>query len=157
MIKPYQNEARFRYSLWLSAGKPIQSPVPGVEHDLFTLKKSSKNQYHFAIRRAQKRLNLIENDKIISKMGSQDLFEEIKKSCKDKKSDITSVIDDVHGAENISNYFKEIYERLYNEQDVMDNDVINSLHKNVTDHPIDSMEALNLFTADLVKSAVKKL
>ena len=27
----------------------------------------------------------------------------------------------------------------------------------MTDHPIDSMEALNLFTADLVKSAVKKL
>ena len=157
MVKPYQNEARFWYSLWLSAGKPIQSSVPGVEHDLFTLKKSSKNQYHFAIRRAQKRLNIIENDKIISKMGSQDLFEEIKKSCKDKKSDLTSVIDDVHGAENISNYFKEIYEKLYNEQDVMDNNVINSLQNDVNDNPNDSMKDLNLFTADLVKSAVKKL
>jgi hypothetical protein len=39
----------------------------------------------------------------------------------------------------------------------MDNNVINSLQNNVNDNPSDSMKDLNLFTADLVKSAVKKL
>ena len=44
-----------------------------------------------------------ENSKLVSKLGTPDLFEEIKKLCKDKKSELTSVVDDVHGAKNISN------------------------------------------------------
>ena len=54
-------------------------------------------------------------------MGSHSpgMFEEIKKSCKSKNSDATSVVDDVHGAGNISNHFKNIYEHLYNEISVM--------------------------------------
>ena len=46
-------------------------------------------------------------------MESPEIFDEIKKSCKEKNSDITSVIDDVHGARNISNHFKTVYEDLY--------------------------------------------
>ena len=61
-------------------------------------------------------LNKIQNDKLFSKMESPEIFDEIKKSCKSKNSDLTSVIDDVHGAQNISNHFKDIYEKLYNEQ-----------------------------------------
>ena len=30
-VKPFQGEARFWLSLWLSAGKPIHSAVPGVD------------------------------------------------------------------------------------------------------------------------------
>ena len=41
-------------------------------------------------------------------MGTADIFEDIKKTFKDKNADITSVIDDVHGARNISNHFKNI-------------------------------------------------
>ena len=49
-----------------------------------------------------------ENDKLLSKMDSPEIFEEIKKTCKEKISDLTSVIDDVHGARNISSHFKTI-------------------------------------------------
>ena len=42
MVKPFHKEAIFWHNLWLSAGKPIHSPVPGVEHELFTLKKEPK-------------------------------------------------------------------------------------------------------------------
>ena len=49
-VKPFQTEARFWYNLWLSAGKPLHSSVPGVEHDLFIFMKSSRNNYHYAIR-----------------------------------------------------------------------------------------------------------
>ena len=75
--------------------------------------KHSKNQYHFAVRRAQNNLKLIQNDKLISKMNSPEIFDEIKQSCKLKNSDLPSVIDDVHGSQNISNHFKNIYESLY--------------------------------------------
>ena len=46
MVKPYQGEARFWNSIWTSAGKPLHSSTPGVEHDLFINMKSSRNQYH---------------------------------------------------------------------------------------------------------------
>ena len=83
-VRPFQNEARFWHSLWVSAGKPIVSSVPGIEHDLFIFMKHSRNQYHFAVRRTQNSLKIIENDKLISKLGSADIFEEIKKSCRTK-------------------------------------------------------------------------
>ena len=85
------------------------------------------------------------------------MFEEIKKSCKDKNSDLTSVVDDVHGAKNISNHFKVIYEELYNEQEDMDRQVIDDIHKNVADNPNEAVETINLFNTDLVKAAIKKL
>ena len=96
-VKPFQNEAKFWNSLWISAGKPKHSEVPGVEHTLFTYMKFSKNQYHYAVRRTQNSLNLIENDKLVSNMNSPHLFEEIKKACKETNSNVTSVIDDIQG------------------------------------------------------------
>ena len=78
-VKPFQNEARFWYSLLESAGKPVHTSVPGTEHTFFTNMKASKNHYHFAVRRTQNNLKNIENDKVVSKMGSPAMFEEIKK------------------------------------------------------------------------------
>ena len=45
-----------------------------------------------------------ENEKLVSKLGSTDLFDEIKKLCKDRKSEVPALIDGVHGAQNISNH-----------------------------------------------------
>ena len=81
-IKPYQNAARFWHSLWESAGMPRQSTVPWIDHDLFNNMKISKNQYHCTVRRTQASLNKIENDKVVLKIDSQEMFEEIKKACK---------------------------------------------------------------------------
>ena len=157
LVKPYQGEAKFWYSIWLSAGKPIQSSVPGVEHDLFTFMKLSKNQYHYAVRRAQNSLIQTENEKLVAKMGSPEIFEEIKKSCKDNNSDLTSVVDDVHGAQNISNHFKNIYENLYNEQEDVDQEVVDLIHSKVAENNAEAMATIKLFDTDLVKAAVKKL
>ena len=77
LVKPYQGEARFWFSHWLSAGKRIHSSLPGVEHDLYPYMKSSRNQYHYAARRAQNSLKKIENDILLSKMNSPEIFEEI--------------------------------------------------------------------------------
>ena len=109
------------------AGKPKTFEVPGVENTLFTNIKFSKNLYHYAVRRTQNSLNLIENDKLISNMNSPNLFEEIKKACKETNSNVTSVIDDIHGAKNITEHFKTIYENLYNEQEDIDEDFIDEI------------------------------
>ena len=156
-VKPFQNEARFWYSLWSSAGKPRHSSVPGVEDNLFTNMKYSRNQYHFAVRRTQNSLNKIQNDKLVSRMDSPDLFKEIKKVCKEKNSDVTSVVDDIHGAENITEHFRNIYVQLYNEQGETDDKVFGDIFDNVAKNPSDANDTISLFTADLVKTAVKKL
>ena len=39
IVKPYQGESRFWHSLWISAGMPVHSTIPGVEHELFRLMK----------------------------------------------------------------------------------------------------------------------
>ena len=156
-VKPYQNEARFWFSLWASAGKPLHSEVPGIEHNLYSNMKFSRNQYHYAVRRTQNSLNLIENDKLVSKVNSPELFEEIKKACKEKSSNVSSVIDDIHGAKNITEHFKNIYENLYNEQEGIDMTFVEEINDNLASNTTDAKATISLFTADLVKTAVKKL
>ena len=156
-VKPFHNEARFWHSLWSSAGKPIHSATPGVEHDLFKLMKNSRNQFHFAVRRTQNRLSKIQNDKIVSKLGTPELFEELQKSCKEKNSNVSSVIDDVHGARNISDHFKDIYEQLYNEQGGASDVFVEDINSKVANDAIEARDTIKLFTGDLVKSAAKKL
>ena len=156
-VKPFQTEARFWYNLWLSAGKPLHSSVPGVEHDLFIFMKSSRNNYHYAIRRTQNNLKSIENDKVVSKMGTPGMFEEIRNVCRNKKSEVTTVVDDVHGAKNISNHFKYIYEQLYNEQGDISQDLILEIDSRVEHEEQKAKASIELVTADLVKLAVKKL
>ena len=90
-------------------------------------------------------------------MGSPSMFEEIKKTCRNKNSDTTSVVDDVHGAKNISNHFKNIYEQLYNEQSDISDDLINKIKDMVENEAVEARDTVALVTADLVKTAVKKL
>ena len=157
LVKPYQDEAKFWFSVWLSAGKPLHSHIPGVEHDLYKLMKFSRNNYHYAVRRAQHSLKNTENSKLIAKIGSSNLFNELKMLCKNTKSDVTTVIDDVHGAQNISNHFQSIYENLYNEQDDIEKKVIDDILMKLELDGQKTLETVNLFTEDLVKTAVKML
>ena len=46
-VKPYAEESRFWSSLWISAGKLMSG-------ELFTLMKSKKNQYKYAVRRIKR-------------------------------------------------------------------------------------------------------
>ena len=58
-VKPFQIEAAFWRNLWISANKPMYSNTPGVEHDLYINMKKSRNNFHFAVRIAQKNINNI--------------------------------------------------------------------------------------------------
>ena len=135
----------------------LVTSVPGVEHDLFTFIKSSRNNYHYAVRRTQANLKNIENNKVISKMGSPGMFEEIRNVCRDKNTEVTTVVDDVHGAENISNHFKDIYEHLYNEQGDVSQEIITEIIDKVENEEVEAKACIDLITAGLIKLAVKKL
>ena len=147
-VKLFQDEAKFWNSIWNSAGRPRQGNTPGIEHPLNTNMKYSRNQYHFAVGRTQHSLQSIENYKLICGINFPNLFEKIKKSCRETNSNITSVVDDVHDAVQITNHFKLIYEALYNEQEGLRNTFSNLLEAGKT---------TSLFTGELVKSAVSKL
>ena len=128
-----------------------------MEHSLFSSMKYSRTQYHFAVRRTQNSLKLIEKDKLVSKMNSPKLFEEIKKVCKEKTSNVSSVIDDIHGSKNITEHLRNIYENLYNEQEDVDRNFIEEINDKVAGNTAAAKNTISLFTADLVKTAVKKL
>ena len=119
--------------------------------------KLSRNNYHFAVRRAQNAINYTESAKLVSKIGTCDLFNGIEKICKDKKTDITPTVDGVNGTQNISNHFKDIYEKLYNEQDDISQDIIDDVYGGIVSDKESAILNANLFTSDLVKIAVKKL
>ena len=63
----------------------------------------------------------------------------------------------VHGASNISNHFKTIYEELYNEQGEIGNEIITKIKDKVANEVLEAKATVALVTADLVKLAVKNL
>ena len=105
-VKPFQEEARFWFCVWSSAGKPIESLIPGVNHDLYTIMRHTRNMYNYAVRRVQKNLKSIENDKLLKKMGKPEFFDELKNLSKEKQKTVSSNIDNVYVDENIGNHFK---------------------------------------------------
>ena len=62
-VKPYQEEAKFWFNLWSSAGKQCESSTPEVDHGLYSAMRYSRNQYIYAVRRAQKNVSFVENKK----------------------------------------------------------------------------------------------
>ena len=90
-------------------------------------------------------------------MESPEIFDEIKKSSKSRNSDLTSVVDDIHWAQNITNHFKDIYENLYNEQDSISEDLIAEVNDSISNNIDQSKDIIKLFNGDLVKAAIKKL
>jgi hypothetical protein len=66
-------------------------------------------------------------------------------------------VDDVHGAQNISNHFKNSYGELYNEQDNIDEELVDEVKSDIANNIDQSKDYIQLLDADLVKAAIKKL
>ena len=62
-VKPYQDEAKFWHSVWTSYGRPENNPI----HDIM---KTSKNQFHYAVRRVKKYEDIIKK-KILASVSKQ--------------------------------------------------------------------------------------
>ena len=108
-VKPYYEESKFWHSIWESSGKPAVG-------DLLNIMKQSKHQYKYALRRVQRGINNIQNDKFVCDLlkGGVNIFDEIKKH-RGTVNKCSSNIDGEVGAANIANHFAGIYEKLYNQ------------------------------------------
>ena len=49
-VRPYREEAAFWFNLWSSAGKPRESTTPGIDHELFSAMRHSRNQFNYAVK-----------------------------------------------------------------------------------------------------------
>ena len=68
------------------------------------------------------------------------------------------MIDDHHGSVQISEHFKQLYEKLYNEQNTDNLEQIESeIEKKINENKDSSIASMNLFTPELVKRAVDRL
>ena len=72
-VEPFQEDARFWHSLWLSAGKPNRG-------DFYTAMRRSRNQYHYAVRRTRRSRDLQRAKKLFeaSLEGDMQLIKEMK-------------------------------------------------------------------------------
>ena len=71
----FQNEVKFYHALWLSSGRPINS-------DLHWAMKHSRNQFHYAVRRAKKNEAAISNNKFIQSCLNGDIDDLLKEAKK---------------------------------------------------------------------------
>ena len=111
-VVPFQDDARFWYSMWSSAGRPTQ----GVLHRVMA---STRNKYHYAIRRARKKADLFRAQKFFeaSETGSMDLLHEMKNirnRGKKTSPDLPDCVEGANGEEEVVGKFREVYSNLYN-------------------------------------------
>ena len=110
-VKPYADDSKFWYQLWLSAGKPLQG-------ELFINMKISRRQFKYAVRRLKRCEDKLKNEKFLNSLLEKDgnFFKELKKF-RGKSCNISSCVDGQVGASNIANKFASNYRDLYNKVD----------------------------------------
>ena len=149
-VKPFSDENKFWYSVWVSSGQPQQG-------SLFNVMRSSKLQYKYAVRRLKRANQKIQNDKFIKGVlnGGTNIFSEIKKF-RGKSMNCSSRIDGEVGSKNIANRFADIYSQLYNthehgpDLDQLSRDILAGVDESSIAHA-------DLITTDLVKQALASM
>ena len=149
-VRPYQEEAKFWHSVWISYGKPENNSV----HHIM---KTSKNQFHYAVRRAKKNEANIRKEKFLQQCLNNDtntLFKDLKD--KRKISQRPNNIDGVTGGENIANKLKNTYEELYNSHKDKDETkvILNQINSSVINEDISEV---NKITPSLIKAMISRM
>ena len=74
-VRPYRENAKFWFSVWISAGKPLNC-------ELQNIMQRTKNIYHYQVKKCKKAEDQIKKDKLLSAVldpdSEIDLFKEIK-------------------------------------------------------------------------------
>ena len=125
-IKEYQKEAQFCHALWISAKRPNNN-------NLHWAMKQSRNQFHYAFRRAKRNEESLRNNKFIQCCldGKIDnLIKEIKKK-RGKSNSNSSIIDGKVGDDAIADHLSNVYEELFNSINSDDemNDLLNDIKR----------------------------
>jgi hypothetical protein len=148
-VEPFQRNAQFWYSIWLLAGKPINT-------ELHRIMKKTKNTFHYQIRRCRRVEDFIKNQKIVENSfeSDADLLEEIKKQRSDCKDDDVTI--DGASGKDIPNEFAKVYKELFNrEQDEIEvNSILNKLNLDITAESLQIVDKINTVT---IKEALDKI
>ena len=148
-VEPYQEKARFWYSIWLSAGKPLNT----VLHNIM---KKNRNQFHYQIRKCKRVENFLINQKLIENCldDNNDLFKEIKRQRGPDTSENVTI--DGASGDNIPNKFAEVYEELYNREN--DEESVSAMLDSINIKlGEDSFEEIDKINSNLIKEAVKNI
>ena len=147
-VKPFREKAMFWSSIWKSAGKPLNN-------ELHKLMKTTRNKYHYQVRKVKKSEDEIRKYKLLDAClnGSSDLFKEIKRMRKHAPQ-IASSIDGKDG--NASDTFKDIYSKLYNSVD--DKIECELLMTEINDQITHAqLHEVNMVTPNIIKDSAKNL
>ena len=79
-MAPLRDNSLFWHSVWISAGRP--------NGDLHTFMAQSRNQYHYAVRRAKRQADLMRAGELqeAGKLGDYHFLNEVKKTLAKKSS-----------------------------------------------------------------------
>ena len=148
-VEPYQDNAHFWHSIWLSCGRPINSEV----HKIM---KRTRNLYHYQIRRCRRIEDYIRNQKLVENCieNDNDIFDEIKRLRKcDVTEDIT--IDGVAG-DGIPNKFAEVYQELFNREKDQDTiaEISVDIEEGIGQNAFDEIDKINFRT---IREALGKI
>ena len=149
-VKPYQTEAKFWHAVWTSYGRPENTSIHAAM-------KYSRNQFHYAVRRAKNQEASIRKDKYLNQCINNNttaIFRDLKKQR--KTAERPNNMDGVTGSTNIANKFRHTYNKLYNvHEDQLD---INSLLNEITENLDDShVYEVRKITPALIKSMVNRM
>ena len=147
-VQPFKDTAMFWHSVWISAGKPINTALHNVM-------RRSRNVYHYQIRKNRKMTDSIRKNKLLDAClnDNGDIFKEIRKMRK-APSPTASMVDGV--TSNIESHFSTVYERLYNSIDDKESltEISHQLNENIDER---SHEEVDKITPKLVRTAISKL
>ena len=122
----------------------------------------TRNRFHYAIRRARKRADLVRAQKLFeaSEVGCVELLKEmkdIKNGGKNTCSDLPDNVAGANGEEEIVSKFREVYSKLYNSWG-SEEDMVNVKRKVSTlIHSENSLGEVLKLTGQVVKKAVMKM
>ena len=149
-VRPFRENARFWFSVWLSAGKPLNC-------ELHKIMRRTKNLFHYQVKKCKKAEEQIKREKLLAAVlnsdSDVDLFKEIK-SMRKAKATTANKIDDK--TEDIEEHFAGIYKSLYNSVDDYDDlvEVSKIIDSKISNKSVDEVEKV---TPELIKKAVKRI
>ena len=108
LVKPFKDEALFWHSIWLSAGKPLNT-------NLHAIMKRTRNVYHYHIRKCRRSQETVKKNKLLDACvnGGGEIFTELKKMRRVK----SRLPDRMDGSDSVSETFKDVYQQLYTSAD----------------------------------------
>ena len=148
-VEPFQDKARFWFSVWTSAGKP-QNTEP---HKVMKL---SRNKFHYQVRKCKRIENFLKNKKTVENCfeNDVDLFGEIKRQRNNENADDVT-IDGASGSD-VPEKFAEVYKELFNRS--KDEDKIEEMKTNIN-RKINQNDFIEIdrINSSTIKEALEKI